>query len=212
MTEEPAPRAPHAPQATQTPAPARGEGPGSGRPPQGDTAPLSRAREAAELAKAVIVAKWRRIAYPDAQPKEAPVTEPVRWNVCPDCLGRHPDGAACLDEPPTGDLSERLDAALRTVGLARNLAAYRDAVLPVVEEIRILDGPTLSQQERVGAEGGGAEARTVLHQLIRVAAHVSRGRSAVDVEPYPDALARRALGALDDATVRAALDQPKETP
>ncbi|WP_168220942.1 hypothetical protein [Actinomadura sp. WMMA1423] len=24
---------------------------------------------------------------------------PVRWNVCPDCLGRHPDGAACLDEP-----------------------------------------------------------------------------------------------------------------
>ena len=38
MTEEPAPRAPHAPQATQTPAPARGEVPGPGRPPQGHTA------------------------------------------------------------------------------------------------------------------------------------------------------------------------------
>ena len=31
-------------------------------------------------------------------------------------------------------LRERIDAALRTVGLARNLAAYRDAGLPVVEE------------------------------------------------------------------------------
>ena len=152
---------------------------------------------------------WLIEAAPTPEPTPRP---PVRWNVCPDCLGRHEDGAACLGEQPTSDLRERLDAALRTVGLARNLAAYRDAVLPVVEEIRILDGPTLSQQERVGAEGGGAEARTVLHQLIRVAAHVSRGRSAVDVEPYPDALARRALGALDDATVRAALDQPKETP
>ena len=39
MTEEPAPRAPHAPHATQTPAPARGEGPESDRPPQGHTAP-----------------------------------------------------------------------------------------------------------------------------------------------------------------------------
>lgn len=36
MTEEPAPRAL---QATHSPAPARGAGPGSGRPPQGDTAP-----------------------------------------------------------------------------------------------------------------------------------------------------------------------------
>ncbi|MGI5414255.1 hypothetical protein [Actinomadura luteofluorescens] len=31
-------------------------------------------------------------------------------------------------------LRERLMEALRTVGLARNLAAYRDAVLPVFEE------------------------------------------------------------------------------
>lgn len=44
-------------------------------------------------------------------------------------------GAGC-GRPPQGDtaLRERLDAALRTVGLARNLSAYRDAVLPVVEE------------------------------------------------------------------------------
>ena len=28
---------------------------------------------------------------------------PVRWNVCPDCLGRHPDGAACHDEQPRPD-------------------------------------------------------------------------------------------------------------
>lgn len=69
---------------------------------------------------------------------------PVRWNVCPDCGDRHEDGAACHPElqetaeaEPTGDLRERLtttlDEALRTVGLARNLSAYRDALLPVVE-------------------------------------------------------------------------------
>jgi hypothetical protein len=39
VTEEPATRAPQAPQATQTPAPAHGEGPGPDRPPQGDTGP-----------------------------------------------------------------------------------------------------------------------------------------------------------------------------
>ena len=144
---------------------------------------------------------------------------PLRWNVCPDCLGRHESGAACLGEqptggkteqcgassrigfhylvpyigpcvlrhdhdgpvhedangtqwtdprpakagdlavlcpeqPPTGDLSERLDAALRTVGLARNLAAYRDAVLPVIEEALAehMDERGAEQIERIQAE------------------------------------------------------------
>lgn len=50
-----------------------------------------------------------------------------------------------------------------------------------------------------------------LPDLIRVAAYVSRGRGFVDLGPYPDALARRALGALDDATIDAALNQPADT-
>lgn len=42
----------------------------------------------------------------------------------------------------------------------------------------------------------------VLNQLVQVAGYVSRGRSFVDVGPYPDATARMALGALDEATQR----------
>lgn len=38
-----------------------------------------------------------------------------------------------------------------------------------------------------------------LRDAAKVLAYVSAGRGYVDVEPYPDALARRALGALDDA-------------
>ncbi|WP_433479185.1 hypothetical protein ACQPZP_20435 [Spirillospora sp. CA-142024] len=37
-----------------------------------------------------------------------------------------------------------------------------------------------------------------------------RDRCAADVDPYPDALARQALGALDDAPLHAALDRPDE--
>jgi hypothetical protein len=38
-----------------------------------------------------------------------------------------------------------------------------------------------------------------LRDAVTVLRYVSAGRGYVDVEPYPDALARRALGALDDA-------------
>ena len=38
------------------------------------------------------------------------------------------------ESTPRTALRDRIAEALRTVGLARNLAAYRDAVLPVVEE------------------------------------------------------------------------------
>jgi hypothetical protein len=38
-----------------------------------------------------------------------------------------------------------------------------------------------------------------LRDVLPVLRYVSKGRRYVDVEPYPDALARRALGALDDA-------------
>ena len=45
--------------------------------------------------------------------------------------------------------------------------------------------------------------RDAFDALVRVAEYVSYGRSAVghqpDSAPYPDTLARRALGALDDA-------------
>ncbi|MFD4830177.1 hypothetical protein ACFWPV_10025 [Streptomyces uncialis] len=37
----------------------------------------------------------------------------------------------------------------------------------------------------------------VLRDLVVVAAHVSSGRGAADLTPYPDSTARRALGALD---------------
>jgi hypothetical protein len=42
---------------------------------------------------------------------------------------------------------------------------------------------------------------TVLADLVRVAVHVSVGKSFAFVQdsPYPDAIARRALGALEDA-------------
>lgn len=42
--------------------------------------------------------------------------------------------------------------------------------------------------------------REAYEQLVRVAAYVSRGRRFVGVEPYPDATARRALGALPEMT------------
>ncbi|MEU3656450.1 hypothetical protein AB0E67_27315 [Streptomyces sp. NPDC032161] len=50
-----------------------------------------------------------------------------------------------------------------------------------------------------------------LDALVRVAAHVSVGRSAAFLTPYPDATARRALGALHDAgllTLAEPVDQP----
>lgn len=96
-----------------------------------------------------------------------------------------------------------------------------DAVLPVFEAetgtltflLRKTEDELHEQRKRAEeAERLRDAALAALPDLIRVAAHVSRGRSAVDVGPYPDALARRALGALDDATIRAALDQPEETP
>ena len=60
----------------------------------------------------------------------------------------------CHDTEPTGDLRERLMEALRTVGLARNLAAYRDAVLPVVKEALAehMDEHGAEQIERIQAE------------------------------------------------------------
>ena len=118
MTEEPAPRAPQAPHATQTPAPARGEGPGPDRPPQGDTA--LRDRIASAIGSTMIL----RTSVDE-------IAEAVMEVV-------HPHLKSLVDAPKevgdSGGISERLDAALRTVGLARNLAAYRDVVLPVVEE------------------------------------------------------------------------------
>ena len=129
---------------------------------------------------------------------------PLRWNVCPDCLGRHESGAACLGEQPTSDLSERLDAALRTVGLARNLAAYRDAVLPVVEEAR-------AEQTRALA--------------AQIALYKSAENDVTDLTQRAEEAeqrAERALKYLDDTHVnfmvgdieddlRAILTQPKET-
>jgi hypothetical protein len=40
--------------------------------------------------------------------------------------------------------------------------------------------------------------RDRLREAIPVLEYVSRGRRFVDVEPYPDATARRVLGALED--------------
>jgi hypothetical protein len=47
-------------------------------------------------------------------------------------------------------------------------------------------------------EGKVMVSREALDRLVKVAVYVSRGRGFVDVEPYPDATARAALGALPD--------------
>ena len=179
MTEEPATRAPQAPQATQTPAPARGEGPGSDRPPQGHTA--LRDRIASAIGSTMIL----RTSVDE-------IAEAVMEVV-------HPHLKSLVDAPKevgdSGDLSERLDAALRTVGLARNLAAYRDAVLPVIAD-----------------EVAGAVLHTTLFgwrpRAQKAEAAVQRAEALA--ERWENALATdlryaRALRAALDA------DQPKET-
>jgi hypothetical protein len=54
-----------------------------------------------------------------------------------------------------------------------------------------------------------SEVRALIARMRPVLEYVSRGRGYVGVEPYPDATARFALGALDDAA-HAAAPQPDE--
>jgi hypothetical protein len=66
---------------------------------------------------------------------------------------------------------------------------------------RLLDA-TPSVEERVAPEMAVVVPAAVLADLVKVAAHVSVGKSFAFIgqgRPYPDATARRALGALDDA-------------
>lgn len=180
MSETPATRASQAPCAPQTPAPACGGPDGSADATAARAAP-ARARERAELVKAVLVAKWRRIAYPDAQPKEAPVTEPVRWNVCPDCLGRHKNGAACHDEPRTETVREEdiRHAAATTGHVAANA---------VTVETEDPDAARAALRERL------AEA------LGMALANVAAGASATTDGPVPyTALADAVLPVVEEA-------------
>lgn len=58
-------------------------------------------RRSGEQADAVLAAVWPHLV------EESEDAAPVRWNVCPDCSGRHPGGAACPDVPDApapGDL------------------------------------------------------------------------------------------------------------
>ena len=108
MSDTPATRASDAPQSPNGPTGGHGDGGASTMP---------------------IAARTARIVIHESDACQGNITG---WD-CEDCE----DDACeheCHDTEPAGDLGERLMEALRTVGLARNLAAYRDAVLPVFEE------------------------------------------------------------------------------
>lgn len=58
-------------------------------------------------------------------------------------------------------------------------------------------GPSVP--DRIINDGIVPVPREVFDRLVKVAMHVSLGRSAAFLTPYPDAAARTALGVLDDA-------------
>jgi len=100
------------------------------------------------------------------------------------------------------ELLHTRERALKGDGTAEDAQKLEQVLAEALDQVRSL----------IDVVEGKDEVLAVLPDLIRVAAYVSRGRGFVDIEPYPDALARKALGALDDTTIRAALDQPpKET-
>lgn len=81
--------------------------------------------------------------------------------------------------------------ALRTLAERVNGFVYAgDRLNAVVDTVKALRADPKLAAMLLGSD---------LSDAIKVLAYVSAGRGYVDVEPYPDALARRALGALDDA-------------
>jgi hypothetical protein len=70
---------------------------------------------------------------PPEPPQGHTAPRPVQWNVCPDCLDRHPDGASCPDERTTG-LRDQIEAAMRRDDFS--IATMVDAVLPIVADLQ----------------------------------------------------------------------------
>ena len=133
---------------------------------------------------------------------------------CPVC-GVEP-GEHCLraredNRQPHMTRAQAADTLLPAVMAAVGAAVAEEQQRADDRRTELLEERDQALHDLAEAERQRDEDLTALPDLIRVAAHVSRGRSFADVEPYPDALAREALGALDDATIRAALDQPEET-
>lgn len=92
-------------------------------------------------------------------------------------------------------MADRLHA-LAFNELTKALGAEKRWV-PLSGRQRIADRLVALIQAETAADGVYVSWET-LDLLVNVARYVSTGRSFVDVEPYPDATARRALGALSD--------------
>jgi transcriptional regulator with XRE-family HTH domain len=95
---------------------------------------------------------------------------------------------------PKGRWPQSLTAIERALGWAQGSV---EAILDGNEPRALPTGESAHPAESSSV----AVPSTVYFDLVAIAAHVSAGRSAAFVQrlPYPDALARRTLGALDDA-------------
>lgn len=156
---------------------------------------------------------WNRLSAEDRVSTVERIYDASR--VMSDCiLGHHEQRIAELT-----DSQEKLAATIAAfpdAHSAANLAharRERDSHRAALKEILALAQGALDRYGLPGlvrdpsADGGDPDVPTsTLNDLVKVAAHVSRGRSAADDGKYPDALARRALGAIDDDILRHALD------
>lgn len=96
-------------------------------------------------------------------------------------------------EPSILDPNNPRDAAaLLLLEAARGFCGLQDDDRPVDD--RYFEEQAQAQVDALGA-AGWAPSNTDVRQVLE---YVSRGRRFVDVEPYPDSLARRALGAMMD--------------
>ena len=89
-----------------------------------------------------------------------------------------------------------------TIALAE--PTYRQDVTPVCPDCFASGAPCPHGATLMALQ----EAREVIRALLPIAGYVSRGRGYVDVERYPDAAARRALGMADDMGL---LDEMEDT-
>jgi hypothetical protein len=127
---------------------------------------------------------------------------------------KQPPACGCAEAPEADRELDRRIAAITTVPQIcgdRN-DAWPETICTDPPRHRMPHGGQLiiDGQYRGGASWGDVDGyadppthitipRDAFDQLVTVARHVSLGRGAADLTPYPDAAARRALGALDDA-------------
>ena len=119
---------------------------------------------------------------------------PVRWNVCPDCLGRHEDGAACLGEPLAPWERELLERKAREDELHDRAvlaeAALRDHGAKLAAEMRY------GQQQYDRAEQAETERAELADRNRDLDTRLTRERQQ---RLAAEAAIRRVLPALDSA-------------